>query len=179
MLLCSWWSSSGFIMIFIWVHHVWMDTWISGRVICFSYEFLGNNQKYGLFLVHQKVTFPYLPRDWCRIDKVDSASSCPCFEGLCGPCIVPTLMRVYLWLCRIYLLCFCFFLFTYCTIHKVSMCRAEHFDHQNVPFVSLRMICKTTIWCNQILIVKQQWSAVNITSMMIFSFGIFLGLQCS
>jgi len=44
MLLCSWWSSPGFIMIFIWVHHVWMNTWISGRVICFSYEFLGNNQ---------------------------------------------------------------------------------------------------------------------------------------
>ena len=32
-----------------------------------------------------------------------------------------------------------------CIVHKVSMCRAEHSDHQNVPFVSLRMIIKTTI----------------------------------
>ena len=39
---------------------------------------------------------------------------------------------------------------------------------QNVPFVSLRMICKTLIWCNQILIVKHQWSALWKTSRMIF-----------
>jgi len=73
---------------------------------------------------------------------------------------------------------FAFLLFTYYIVHKVSMCRAEHSDHQNVPFVSLKMICKTTIWCNQILIVKQQWRAVILTSRMIFPFGILLVLQC-
>ena len=121
-----------------------MNTWIFGRVICFSYEFLGNNQSMVFFLIPEKVTFPDLPRDWYKRDKVDSASSCPWFEGLCGPWTVSTPMRVYLWLTRTYLLYFCFLLFTYCTVHKVSMCRAEHSDHQNVPFVSLRMICKTT-----------------------------------
>jgi len=35
-------------------------------------------------------------------------------------------------------------------------------------FVLLRMIYKTSIWCNQILIVKHQWSAACITSRMIF-----------
>jgi len=39
---------------------------------------------------------------------------------------------------------------------------------QNVPFVSLRMICKTLIWCNQILKVKHWWSAAWKTSRMIF-----------
>jgi len=39
---------------------------------------------------------------------------------------------------------------------------------QNVSFVSLRMICKTLIWCNQILIVKYWWSAVWKTSRIIF-----------
>ena len=39
---------------------------------------------------------------------------------------------------------------------------------QNVPFVSLRMICKTPIWCNQILIVKHLWSALWKTFRMIF-----------
>jgi len=39
---------------------------------------------------------------------------------------------------------------------------------QNVPFVSLRMICKTLIWCNQILIVKHWWSAALKTSRIIF-----------
>ena len=41
-------------MIFIWVHDdlhlgssLWMNTWISACVICFSYEFLGNNQSMG------------------------------------------------------------------------------------------------------------------------------------
>jgi len=63
--------------------------------------------------------------------------------------------------------------------YSYSMCWAEHSDHQNVPFISLRMICKTSIWCNQILIVKQQWRAVIITSRRIFPFVIFLVLQCS
>jgi len=96
--LGSSWSSFGFIM-YEWTH-----------------EFLGVSYashmnfwaKYGLFHIHQKVTFAYLPRDWCRRDKVDSASSCSCFEGLCGPCTVPTHMRVYLWLSRTHLICFCF-----------------------------------------------------------------------
>jgi len=39
---------------------------------------------------------------------------------------------------------------------------------QNVPFVSLKMICKTLIWCNQILIMKHLWSVVWKTSTMIF-----------
>jgi len=39
---------------------------------------------------------------------------------------------------------------------------------QNVPFVSHRMICKTLNWCNQILIVKHWWSATWKTSRMIF-----------
>jgi len=39
---------------------------------------------------------------------------------------------------------------------------------QNVSFVSLRMICKTLIWCNQILIVKHWWSAAWKTSRIIF-----------
>jgi len=77
---------------------------------------------------------------------VDSASSCPCFEGLCGPCTVPTPMRCLSLIEQdIFAFAFAFLLFTYCTVHKVSMCRAEHSDHQNVPFVLLRMICKTAI----------------------------------
>jgi len=39
---------------------------------------------------------------------------------------------------------------------------------QNVSFVSLRMICKTLIWCNQILIMKHWWSAAWKTSRMVF-----------
>jgi len=49
--------------------------------------------------------------------------------------------------------------------------RIEHSELrrlQNVSFVSLRMICKTLIWCNQILIVKHWWSAAWKTSRMIF-----------
>ena len=135
---------------------------------------------YELFHIHQNVTFPDLPWDWCRRDKVDSASSCPCFERLCGPCTVPTPMRCLSLIEQDrFAFSFAFLLFTYCTVHKVSMCRAEHSDHQNVPFVSLRMICKTTIWCNQILIVKQQWRAIILTSRIIFLCGIFLVHQCS
>jgi len=26
---------------FIWVHHIWMNTWVSGFIICISYDFLG------------------------------------------------------------------------------------------------------------------------------------------
>ena len=49
--------------------------------------------------------------------------------------------------------------------------RIEHSEfrgHQNVSFVSLRMIWKTLIWYNQILIVKHWWSAAWKTSRMIF-----------
>jgi len=108
MLLCSWWSSSGFIMIFIWVHHLWMNTWIFWACHMLFIWISGQWLKYGLFLIHQKVTFPDFPWDRCMRDKVDSASSCPCFEGLRGPWTVPTPMRVYLWLSKTDLLCFCF-----------------------------------------------------------------------
>jgi len=49
---------------------------------------------------------------------------------------------------------------------KIELSELKGF--QNVPFVSLRMICKTLIWCNQILIVKHWWSAAWKTSRMIF-----------
>ena len=156
-----------------------MNIWSSGRVICFSHEFLGNSQSMDFSSYFRKFISQICLGTWCRIELVDSASSCPCFERLCCPCTVPTLMRVYLWLIRTYLLCFCFFLFTYCIVHKVSMCRAWTFWSSECSFVSLRMICKTTIWCNQILIVKQQWRAVILTSRMIFLCGIFLVHQCS
>jgi len=55
MLLYSWWSSSGFITIFIWVHHVWMKTWVSGFIICVSYDFLDIIHKQWLFHIHQSV----------------------------------------------------------------------------------------------------------------------------
>ncbi|AES77937.1 LRR receptor-like kinase family protein, putative [Medicago truncatula] len=35
--------------------------------------------------LHYKEGKKNLPWDWCRRDKVDYASSCQCFEGLCGP----------------------------------------------------------------------------------------------
>jgi len=47
---------------------------------------------------------------------------------------------------------------------EVSELRGVH----NVSFVLLKMICKTLIWCNQILIVKHWWSTAWGTSMIIF-----------
>jgi len=81
-----------FLMIFIWVHH---DIHLGSSCMNEHMNFWAIT-KVWVFHIHQKVTFPDWPRDWCRRDKVDSASSCPCYEGLCGLCIVPTLMRVYL-----------------------------------------------------------------------------------
>lgn len=110
-----------FMMIFIWVHHVWMNTWSSGLCICFSYEFLDNNQCMDFSSYIRMFLSHILSWNRCRRILWDSASSCPCFERLCCPCSVPTLRRVYLLLKMTDLLCFCFLLFTYCTVHKVSM----------------------------------------------------------
>ena len=156
-----------------------MNTWISGRVICFSYEFLGNNQSMGFST--------YIRRLVSHIGLGTGAGEIKWILNLHShalrDCLVHVLYQlqcvsIFDWAGHIcFAFAFCFF--TYCTVHKVSMCRAEHSDHQDVPFVSLRMICKTTIWCTQILIVKQQWRAIILTSRMIFPFGIFLVLQCS
>jgi len=158
-----------------------MNTWISGRVICFSYEFLGNNQSMGFssyirkLLSHICLGTGVGEIKWILHLHAHALRDCAVLVLYQLSCV-----SISDWSGQIcFAFAFCFLLFTYCTVHKVSMCRAEHSDHQNVPFVSLRMICKTTIWCNQILIVKQQWRVVNITSRMIFSFRIFLVLQCS
>ena len=179
MLLCSWWSSSGFIMIFIWVRQVWMNTWIYGRVICFSYQFLGNNQSMGFSTYIRKLLSQIClgtgvgEIKWSLHLHAHALRNCVVHVLYQLPCV-----SISDWAGQI-CFAFAFLLFTYCTVHKASMCRAEHSDHQNVPFVSLRMICKTTIWCNQILIMKQQWRAMILTSRMILPFGIFLVLQCS
>jgi len=47
-----------FMMIFIWVHYVWMNTWIFRRVICFSHEFLGNNQSMSFSTYIRKLLSP-------------------------------------------------------------------------------------------------------------------------
>jgi len=179
MLLCSWWSSSGFIMIFIWVHHVWMNTWIFRCVICFSYVFLGNKQSSGFSTYIGKLLFKIClgtgvgEIKWILHLHAHALRNCVVHVLYQLPCVSISDWAGHIW----FAFAFCFF--TYCLVHKVSMCRVEHSDHQNVPFVSLRMILKTTIWCNKILIVKQQWRAVILTPRMIFPFGIFLVLQCS
>jgi len=80
------------------------------------------------------------------------------------------------WVREYFLFAFAFFFSTTLLFIKWSTSWLEHSYHQNVSFVSLRMICKTIIWCNQILIVKQQWRAVIVTSKIIFHLGIFLVL---
>ena len=115
--VCSWWSSFGFIMIFIWVHHVWMNTWIFGRIICFSYEFLGNNQSMGFSTYIRKL----LSQICLGIGAGEIKWIMHLHAHALRDCVVHVLYQltcvVYLWLSRTYLLCFCFFAFhlLYCS----------------------------------------------------------------
>jgi len=65
---------------------------------------------------------------------------------------------------------FAFYLF-YCS--QLKHVQSWTFWTSECSFVSLRMICKTNIWCNQILMVKQRWKVAIVTSRMILS------LECS
>ena len=106
-----------FMMIFIWVHHVWMNTWISERVICFSYEFLGNNQSMGFST--------YIRKLLSQICLGTGAGEIKWILHLhahaLGDCVVHVLYQlpcvVYLWLSRTYLIYFCLFAFhvLYCS----------------------------------------------------------------
>jgi len=94
--LGSSWYSSGFIMIFIWVHHVWMKTWVFGLIYVFHMTFLALSISSGFSTYIRMLldnTFLDFPWKLCKPAKVNSASSCSCFEGLCGPCTVPNLIR--------------------------------------------------------------------------------------
>jgi len=86
-----------------------------------------------------------------------------------GPCTIPNPIRVQSWLnktrsCFLLLLS----LFTYCIVHNLKHVHNWTLWTSKCSFVSLRMIYETLIWCNQILIVKHQWSAMYVTSRMIF-----------
>jgi len=98
--------------------------------------------------------FPNLPWNMCRREKTRYASSCPCFEGLCSPC---TYQLPYVsnsnWMRQDLHFLLLLSLFTYCNVHSLKHVLSWA-EHHNVSFVSLRMICNTSIWCNQILIMK-------------------------
>jgi len=95
MLLCSWWSSFGFIKFFIWVHHVWMSDEFMGSsyafhmslFVLFVISISNDFSTYIIMLLDN--TFPDLPWELYRRDKVDSASSCPCFKRFSDTWAVP------------------------------------------------------------------------------------------
>jgi len=158
--MSSLWYSSGFIM-YEWRH-----------------EFMGFSYAFHMIFWALSISSGFSTYIRMLLDNI--FPNCLCFERLCGPCTVPNLMCVQLWSSKKrFPFSFAFYFLPIVLLIKWSMSWAEHSDHQNVHFVSLRMICKTIIWCNQILIVKQQRIAVIVTSRIIFPFGIFLVLKCS
>jgi len=161
MLLCSSWSSSGFIWALSDEYHMnfWVVLW---RLFLYDFRMLLDQIFFEICLVtcagYQKVElslqvhalgglvsfvqyqFPYVSNAcWIRLDLAFGFSF--------------------------------YFPTTVLFMSKKAWSRIELSELrglQNVRFVSLRMICKTLIWCNQILIAKHQWSAVWKTSRMIF-----------
>jgi len=137
---------------------------------CMSNEFMGFVHEWCLLHIIQNVVRQCLSRFALECVQKRGKWICIFMPMLCGISLVHVRYQIpYVsnsdWmkqdLCLLLLLLF----FTYCTVHSL-----EHVLNRTSEssFVSLRMICKTPIWCNQILIVKHQWSAVNVTSRMMF-----------
>ena len=169
MLLCSSWSSSGF---------MWMNGQICIWAFCrwMSHEFLGCTWRFALYdfrMFLGQIFFAICLGTSAGSHKVELSLSFHALGDLV--CFVQYQLPYVSKSCwKRFDLAFVFAFFFPTTILFMSekawsrIELSELRGLQNVPFVSLRVICKTLIWCNQILIVKRWWSAAWKTSRMIF-----------
>jgi hypothetical protein len=146
---------------------------VSGFILWISDEFLGCIMKFVLRSYFRMFLDQILFKSVLELVQErenGTVPSSPCFRGFGLLCTVPAPLCVesllnHTWSC--FLLCFFTFhqLYYSCQVKHVA---GLNFLNSECSIVSLRMICKTPIWCNQILIVKHWWSAVYVTSRMIF-----------
>ena len=169
MLLCSSWSSSGFM-------------WMNGQICMGAFAdechmnfwvVLWRLSLHDFRMLFRSDLLWNLSWNMCRISQSGAVTSLPCFREFGLLCSVPTPLYFDFLLNQTWS-CFwiCFLLSNHCIVHvRKSMEQVELSELrglQNVSFVSLRMICKTLIWCNQIQIVKHWWNATWKISRMIF-----------
>jgi len=159
MLLCSSWHCT-------WVHQTWVyDVFLGLFNVCqmnFSALFMSSVIcTYLRMLLHN--VFSDLLWNACRREESGSTSSCLCFWGISLAHVLYQIpyVSIYDWMIQDLSFLILFSLFTYCTVYSLKHVLNWTFWTSECFFVSLRMIRKTPIWCNQLY-------AVFATSKMIF-----------